>query len=238
MNANVICRYCRSRAAAGCEHLALAAAPGDFVRLCIEHADAPSAWRTLCEQNPRADFTWLETDFAERFLTALHWFGGVEYEWRRPDEATTARELWVLLWSKNPQRLWWELYDRLTSAAAAETASPAASAVSIRCPGCGKSPAEECAHLIIHGDDLKTVDVLSLFNPKADWSRLRSEATRLPDDAATFLREFAGDFPSLAGVERLAWNGESLGLHDDYLYVWAKDPAAFESELGKFLKSA
>lgn len=237
MNANVTCPFCQSRADVGCEHLALAAAPGDFVRRCVERAAAQTAWRTLCEPDPRADFTWLETDFAERFFTALHWFGGLQYEWRRPEGNDAGRQLWVLLWSKNPQRLWWELADRLI-AASGKIPPPAARQDVVRCPVCGKTPAAGCAHLVIHGDDLRTQDILSLYNPKAGWARLRPEAAPLPEDAASFLREFAGHFPSLAGVERLAWSGESLGFHDDYLYVWAGDPAAFEAEIGKFLQKA
>ncbi len=55
---------------------------------------------------------WLETAFCDRFLKPLVWFGGLEYEWRsgpRPEQGG----FWVLLWSKDPQRLWWELRDHL-----------------------------------------------------------------------------------------------------------------------------
>jgi hypothetical protein len=56
------------------------------------------------------DFTWLETAFCQEFLKRLRWFGGMDYEWR--SGRTRAQSgFWVLLWSKDPQRLWWELRD-------------------------------------------------------------------------------------------------------------------------------
>lgn len=79
-------------------------------------------WRLLCEQKhhlrhqarewspEQEDFMWLETAFCDTFLKHLTWFGGMDYEWRsgpRPEQGG----FWVLLWSKDPQRLWWELRD-------------------------------------------------------------------------------------------------------------------------------
>ncbi len=58
------------------------------------------------------DFTWLETAFCDEFLKDLAWFGGMDHEWRsgpKPEQGG----FWVLLWSKEPQRLWWELRDEL-----------------------------------------------------------------------------------------------------------------------------
>jgi hypothetical protein len=60
----------------------------------------------------REDYTWLETAFCEEFLKALTWFGGMEYEWRSGANPAQAG-FWVLLWSKAPRRLWWELRDEL-----------------------------------------------------------------------------------------------------------------------------
>jgi len=106
----------------GCKHLALAAEGRDFVRRCVEMCDGETPWRALCdwrrrqglatgEWSPeREDYTWLETAFCEEFLKRLTWFGGMEYEWRADAKATQAG-FWVLLWSKDPRRLWWELRD-------------------------------------------------------------------------------------------------------------------------------
>ncbi len=58
----------------------------------------------------REDYTWLETAFCEEFLKRLTWFGSMEYEWRSGPKARQAG-FWVLLWSKNPRHLWWELRD-------------------------------------------------------------------------------------------------------------------------------
>ena len=66
---------------------------------------------TTGEWSPeREDYTWLETAFCDEFLKRLTWFGGMEYEWRsgpRPKQTG----FWVLLWSKDPRQLWWELRD-------------------------------------------------------------------------------------------------------------------------------
>jgi hypothetical protein len=58
----------------------------------------------------REDYTWLETAFCEQFLKRLTWFGGMEYELRSGPKLNQAG-FWVLLWSKDPRQLWWELRD-------------------------------------------------------------------------------------------------------------------------------
>ena len=107
---------------AGCEHLALAAEGRDFVRRCVELCQGEKQWRALCESRhrqglasgewspEREDYTWLETAFCEEFLKPLTWFGGMEYEWRSGAKPAQGG-FWVLLWSKDPRRLWWELRD-------------------------------------------------------------------------------------------------------------------------------
>ena len=122
----------------GCEHLALAAEGRDFVRRCVELCQGEKQWRALCETRhrqglasgewspEREDYTWLETAFCEEFLKRLTWFGGMEYEWRTgPDPAQAG--FWVLLWSKDPQRLWWELCDEFERQASEYKPKPAAS---------------------------------------------------------------------------------------------------------------
>jgi hypothetical protein len=73
----------------------------------------------------REDFTWLETAFCDEFLKPLRWFGGMDYEWRtgtRPEQGG----FYVLLWSKEPQRLWWELQDELERLSVIVPATPSA----------------------------------------------------------------------------------------------------------------
>jgi hypothetical protein len=53
---------------------------------------------------------WLETAFSNQFLKRLIWFGFMDYEWRTGPRAGQGG-FWVLLWSKEPRRLWWELRD-------------------------------------------------------------------------------------------------------------------------------
>jgi len=116
------CPFCKTPALTGCEHLAVAAEGRDFVRRCVELCQGEKQWRALCqwrhrrgiasgEWSPeREDYTWLETAFCEEFLRRLRWFGGMDYEWRT-GPAPAQSGFWVLLWSKDPQRLWWELRD-------------------------------------------------------------------------------------------------------------------------------
>ncbi|MGD0259560.1 MAG: hypothetical protein ABSD29_07020 [Verrucomicrobiota bacterium] len=116
------CPFCRTPATTGCEHLAVAAEGRDFVRRCIELCQGEKQWRALGEGRrrqrlvtgewspEREDYTWLETAFCDEFLKRLAWFGGMEYEWRSGPKSTQTG-FWVLLWSKDPRQLWWELRD-------------------------------------------------------------------------------------------------------------------------------
>jgi len=116
------CPFCKTSAGKACTHLALAAEGRDFVRRCVELCEGGAPWRTLCEQwreferasggspSEQADFMWLETAFCERFLKPLNWYGGMDYEWRTGAQLEHGG-FWVLLWSKEPRRLWWELRD-------------------------------------------------------------------------------------------------------------------------------
>jgi hypothetical protein len=88
----------------------------------VELCEGQKQWRLLRENRhrqglasgewspEREDYTWLETAFCDEFLKPLRWFGSMEYEWRSGPKPAEAG-FWVLLWSKDPQRLWWELHD-------------------------------------------------------------------------------------------------------------------------------
>jgi hypothetical protein len=116
------CPFCNSPASRGCPHLAVAAEGRDFVRRCVELCQGERSWRALCEGRraqlrrtgewspEQEDFTWLETAFCDEFLKRLRWFGGMEHEWRSGPKPKQGG-FWVLLWSKEPRRLWWELRD-------------------------------------------------------------------------------------------------------------------------------
>ena len=132
------CPFCKTPAQAGCEHLALAAEGRDFIRRCVESCQGERQWRTLCQSRhrqgmasgewspEREDYTWLETAFCEEFLKRLRWFGGMTHEWRSgPKPAQSG--CWVLLWSRDPQRLWWELRDEFERQAREGRPSVAAS---------------------------------------------------------------------------------------------------------------
>jgi hypothetical protein len=132
------CPFCKTPAIKGCEHLALAAEGRDFVRRCVEMCNGQQAWNVLCHQRhdqghargwtpEHEDFTWLETAFCEEFLRHLAWFGGMDHEWRSGPRLEQGG-FWVLLWSKEPRRLWWELREELerecSSPPAAQEAPP------------------------------------------------------------------------------------------------------------------
>ena len=118
------CPFCQAPTFAGCAHLALAVEARDFVRRCIEICQGRHPWQTLCEQRQghshrtgewspeREDFKWLETAFCNEFLKQLRWFGGMDHEWRSGPKRGQGG-FWVLLWSKDTQRLWWELRDEI-----------------------------------------------------------------------------------------------------------------------------
>src|SRR5205085_5707015 len=89
-----------------------------------ELSNGQPQWEALCATRQRhisangrsaaerEDFMWLETAFCDQFLKRLSWFGEMDYEWRtgaKPEQGG----FWVLLWSKNPEHLWWELRDEL-----------------------------------------------------------------------------------------------------------------------------
>jgi hypothetical protein len=116
------CPFCQTPALKGCEHLALAAEGRDFVRQCVDACHGQAQWAVLCRQRlerqhlvestsvANDDFTWLETAFCEDFLKHLTWFGGMDHEWRSGPKPQYGG-FWVLLWSKNPQKLWWALRE-------------------------------------------------------------------------------------------------------------------------------
>jgi len=118
------CPFCRAVSDANCAHLALAVEGRDFVRLCVAAARAQDVWHKLCqgyqkefrdsgEWSPdREDFVWLETAFCGKFLNRSHWFGGMDHEWRSGSDPAKGG-YWVLLWSRDPERLWWELRDEI-----------------------------------------------------------------------------------------------------------------------------
>jgi hypothetical protein len=116
------CPICKNAASDGCAHLALASEARDFVKRCVERCQGQKQFRDVCVQRlrerrrsgewvpERDDFTWLETAFCDEFLKRLPWFGGIDYEWRTGPTPQQGG-FWVLLWSKDPQRLWWDLRD-------------------------------------------------------------------------------------------------------------------------------
>jgi hypothetical protein len=117
------CPFCRAPASQRCEHLALAVKSPQFIARCVQAARAEDLWGRYCQQTRKLqreegggelpDFTWIESAFCDEFLKRLEWFGAMTYEWRKPGPPNQNSDLWVRLWSKNPQRLWWQLRDKL-----------------------------------------------------------------------------------------------------------------------------
>jgi hypothetical protein len=212
------CPVCSAPSDSVCPHLALAAPATDFVRRAIETCHAELLWRSICKRGE--DFTWLESAFCDRFLRALPPFVAMTHEWRDGPNPGQ-REQWVLLWSKEPRGLWWDLRDRLEEEA---TRSEAEKTAEVPCPVCGADCAERsCQHVVFEGDDLKTSEVVG------------REALGLPESAAAFFERHRRRFPSLVSVESVQWCGGAPGLSGDYVYVWAKDPAALQNEIRNFV---
>jgi hypothetical protein len=211
------CPVCAAPSKSVCPHLALAAPATDFVRFAIEACHAAPLWRTVCRRGGDWDSTWLESSFCDRFLRGVPGFAGLTYEWRQGDQ-------WALLWSSNPDRLWWSLRDRLEEEAANE-----GEAVSeVLCPVCGADCAgSACKHVAFDGDDLRTSEVVG--------GQRVVEALRLPEYAAAFLKKHAARFPSLLTVKSVEWCGGAPGLSGDYIYVFAKDRVALQAEISGFL---
>ena len=132
------CPSCKIPAAAGCKHLAVAVEGRDFVRRCVELCQGEKHWRALGERKrqqrqvtgewspEREDYTWLETAFCEQFLKPLSWFGEMQYELRSGPKLNQAG-FWVLLWSKDPRQLWWELRDEFERQAQERQPQPTSS---------------------------------------------------------------------------------------------------------------
>lgn len=115
------CPYCKAAARDKCQHLAVAIEGRYFVQRCIELCQGEKQWEALCAarkerreagswSSEQEDFMWLETAFCNGFLRRLRWFGGMDHEWRTGASAEQGG-FFVILWSRNPQRLWWELRD-------------------------------------------------------------------------------------------------------------------------------
>jgi len=117
-----LCPYCQTPASRECSHLAVAVEGRDFVRRCVELAQGHKQWQAVCKARRRQghltgewspeqdDYTWLETAFCDAFLRKLRWFGSMDYEWRAASSHKQGG-FWVLVWSKDPRRMWWELRD-------------------------------------------------------------------------------------------------------------------------------
>jgi hypothetical protein len=117
------CPFCKVSATRECAHLALACEARDFVKRCVELSHGSGPWNTLCRNRRqqtrwtgstnlgKEDYTWLETAFCKEFLNDLRWFAGMDFEWRSGPKLEQGG-FWILLWSKNPKHLWWELRDK------------------------------------------------------------------------------------------------------------------------------
>lgn len=103
--------------------MAIAVKSQHFVTRCVQAAQAEALWGRFCRQTREVqreegwgelpDFTWIESAFSDEFLKQLEWFGGISYEWRAAEPPHQGGDLWVLVWSKDPQKLWWQLRDKL-----------------------------------------------------------------------------------------------------------------------------
>lgn len=255
MTEGKVCPFCGAKAATGCAHLALAARATDFVERCVERCQGEWFWQLLInnECNPlwlhrfrKDDFLWLESSFSSQFMEPLVWFGRMEYEWREGGPAS-GREMWVLLWSKDPQRFWWNLRDELENQTDGfeRSGEPSGQCVEDEedgeraevCPVCGDNSEEECAHLAFHGDDLRTQAVVEECVETADWEILATQTPECaPEFASDFFDKFGDQFPSFIKIQTVGWEGGAPGLSGVYAYVWSKNSVKLLNEISAFLE--
>jgi hypothetical protein len=123
MNEKRPCPYCAPAPNRECEHLAIAVKSQHFVTRCVQAAQAEALWERFCRRTREMqreegwgelpDFTWIESAFCDEFLKRLEWFGEINYEWRDAGTGSGSGDLWAVVWSKDPQKMWWQLRDRL-----------------------------------------------------------------------------------------------------------------------------
>jgi hypothetical protein len=238
-----LCPFCKSSAQDGCLHLALACDGRDFVNRCVETCHGRKPWRTLCalpsealngEKRPSPiqvlDFTWIETAFTEKFLKHLQWFGGLDHEWRAAPNPRKAGS-WALLWSKDPQRLWWELLDELVRQA--DELSEEAGI--IHCPICKQPVADEYQHehLAISTDESQIVKgVVEFAGAEVLWECLRNESNEdYLRNSSAFLGGFVEPCRLAARLDREVWTGGAPGLSGAWLYLWTADRTQLSEEI-------
>jgi hypothetical protein len=247
------CPFCGKAEVDGCAHLALAVKQTEFISQCIARSQTEAFWRKLMNNRHHPVFThtygsdeltWNEMTFAMVFLRGLDWFGGQDYQWR---DGTAERPgtQWVILWSKEPQRLWRQLRDEIARHAEDFERVVAGPEIywqggePIVCPICGKDPqVEECEHLVFHGDDLGTKEILEDCGPQGGWNTLATIAPGfLPELASEFFDEFSRHFAALEAVQDSGWGGETPGLSGQYCFVWSRHPVKLCDEICRFLDS-
>ncbi|MFO1477613.1 MAG: hypothetical protein U1F98_13300 [Verrucomicrobiota bacterium] len=107
----------------------------------------------------------------------------------------------------------------------------------VRCPVCGIEAYEECQHLFMHGDDLRTQEVIDFTGPDGALEELNRLAPRsIPEFAASFFGKFGQHFKSLVDYGSCEWSGGAPGLSGNYCYVWVRSKAALCNEVNRFLE--
>jgi hypothetical protein len=237
------CPFCRALAQNGCAHLAVACDGRDFVNRCVELCHGQTRWQTICDVHAREvdrptgssparllDFTWIETAFCEKFLKHLRWFGGLDLEWRTTPNPKQAGS-WALLWSRDPQRLWWELFDDLDRQAEELTGETGM----IYCPICKQpfSNEQPHEHLAISADESEVVRrAVEFADAEALWDCLCRESSEdYVRDASSFLSAFVEPCPAAARVDSEVWTGGAPGLSAVWTCLWTADPARLREEI-------
>jgi len=105
------------------------------------------------------------------------------------------------------------------------------------CPVCGCDPIEkECAHLVFHGDDLRTRDVVLESSGREVLGELERDARHfVPEFASEFFEEFGKCFPTFVSCDRVLWEGVP-GCSGAYQYVWARGRARLLNDIFRFLR--
>ncbi len=106
----------------------------------------------------------------------------------------------------------------------------------VRCPYCSALPmeGEECKHLFIHGDDLRTETIVEDSCGAEVWLKVSaSNARALPEFAVDFLERH---FKRLVKIDSCGWGGVVPGLSGNYTFVWTRNRVTLQNQINDFVE--
>ncbi|MCO5052338.1 MAG: hypothetical protein M9920_08550 [Verrucomicrobiae bacterium] len=107
----------------------------------------------------------------------------------------------------------------------------------VRCPVCRKAAEKECRHLVFHGDDLRTDEVIAACDAESVWNELMElDPDGCPEFASEFFEVYGENFPTLAENKNEFWEGGAPGLSGSYCFVWRRGRGNLYRQISEFLE--